>query len=140
MSPKHQIAAEIPNDLRDADELLHRYGRWAMDRYKKQHCASAEGRYAIPPNDDDRQPREVFPRPDDITTINRALLAVPERERLILHILYVPKRLPAEAQLRLLRIPAKLSAERHLEGLRMFANRHRVETIRQSRGVVNESV
>jgi hypothetical protein len=120
-----QIAANLPHDLKEADELLTRFGRWAMDRYKKQHCASAEGHYKIPPNDDDRQPREVILLPADVAAINRALQGVPELQRVILQILYVPKRLPPQAQLRMLKIPPKLSQERHLEGVRMFWNRFR---------------
>jgi hypothetical protein len=125
LSSRKPIAAEIPHDLRDADELLHRYGRWAMDRFKKQHCGSAEGKFRIPPNDDDREPREILLKPDDVVAVNRALLAVPERERKVLMILYVPKRLPAEAQLRIARIPPSLSGDRHRDGLRMFWNRYR---------------
>lgn len=130
MSQRHQIAADVPRELADADELLHRYGRSVMDRYKKQHCASAEGRYSIPPNDDDRQPREVLLAATDLALVQKALNDVPDLLRVVLHILYVPKRLPAEAQLRRLQIPPQLCADRHLEGLRFFAGRHRIETIK----------
>lgn len=133
MSRRHQIAADIPVELADADELLRKYGRSVMDRYKKMHCASAEGRYSIPPNDDDREPREVLLSTLDVSLVQRALAAVPEIFRTVLQILYVPKRLPAEAQLRRLQIPPKLSAERHLEGLRIFVGRHRAEEIKVSR-------
>ena len=133
MSQRHQIAADIPNELAEADELLRKYGRSVMDRYKKQHCASAECHYSIPPNDDDREPREVLLSVGDVTLVQRALIEVPEIFRQVLQILYVPKRLPAEAQLRRLQIPPKLSAERHLEGLRLFAGRHHVETVKMER-------
>jgi hypothetical protein len=129
LSQRHQITAEIPHDLKDADELLVRYGRSVMDRYRKQHCASAEGRYAIPPNDDDRAPREMLLPAPDAALVQRALFKVPERERLVLQILYVPQRLPIEAQLRMKRIPVKLAAGRHLDGLRLFAERHRIESL-----------
>ena len=122
MMPMHNIAADIPPSLRDADELLHRYGRWAMHRHKKQHCGSAEGRYTIPPNDDDREPREVIMATHEAMVCQRALARVPDRERVVLAILYVPRRLPAEVQLRMLRIPPRLSQERHLLGLRVFGN------------------
>lgn len=127
MSQRQQITAEIPHDLKDADELLIRYGRSVMDRHRKQHCASAEGRYSIPPNDDDREPREVLLPAPDAALVQRALFKVPERERQVLQILYVPQRLPVEAQLRIKRIPAKLAADRHLDGLRMFRNLHGAE-------------
>lgn len=116
------ITAEIPPRLKDADEALHLYGRWAMDRERRRHCASAEGRYRIPPGEVDREPREVILPAPDAMAIHRALLRVPDKERIVLHILYVPKRQPPEMQLRLLRIPPQLSAQRHLDGLRMFAN------------------
>ena len=119
------IAADIPASLSDADELLRRYGRWAMHRHRKQRCASAEGQYHAPPNEDDREPREELLLNVDALACQRALARVPDRERVVLAILYVPNRLPPEAQLRLLRIPPKLSQERHLAGLRIFSNTHR---------------
>jgi hypothetical protein len=133
MSRRQQIAADIPAELADADELLRKYGRSVMDRHKKEHCGSAEGRYKIPPNDDDREPREVLLGTVDLTIVQRALIGVPELFRQVLQILYVPKRLPAEAQLRRLQIPPKLSSERHLEGLRLFCRQHHVETVKSDR-------
>lgn len=132
-SQRHQIAADIPRELEDADELLRKYGRSVMDRYRKQHCASAEGRYNIPPNDDDRNPREVLLPAPDLAIVQRALCAVPDLQRVVLQILYVPKRLPAEAQLRRLQIPPLVSAARHLEGLSIFASRHHVECVKVER-------
>ena len=135
MSRRQQIAADIPMELAEADELLRKYGRSVMDRHKKEHCGSAEGRYKIPPNDDDREPREDLLAGADLTIVQRALIAVPEVFRQVLQILYVPKRLPAEAQLRRLQIPPKLSSERHLEGLRLFARHHHVESIKADRAL-----
>jgi hypothetical protein len=126
---KRPIAAEIPVELQDADELLTRYGRSVMDRWHKQHCASAEGQYVAPPNEDDRLPRETLLEGVDLALVQRALIAVPDRERQILQILYIPKRLPAQAQLRMLRIPPELACSRHLDGLRCFAARHRAEIV-----------
>ena len=119
------IACDVPLDLRYADETLYRYGRWAMHRHKKQRCASAEGMYRIPPNDDDRLPRELLLTTHDALRAQRALAAVAERERTVLVILYVPQRLPSSALLRIKRIPPVLSRERHLHGLRMFDNCYR---------------
>ena len=124
--PFENIAAEIPADLQMADQLLTRFGRWAMHRHKKQRCASAEGAYVTPPNDDDRQPRAIQMPVADAMAVQRALAQVPERERIVLEILYVPRRWPVEAQLRRLRIPPRLCRERHALGLRMFWNRWRV--------------
>lgn len=120
MTGKLNLSADIPPSLQRADELLTLYGRWAMDRYRPQRCGSAEGRFKTPANDDDRQPREkLMPTPDALA-VHRALLRVPDRERVVLHVLYVPKRLSPMAQLRIMRIPARLCQERHLMGLRMF--------------------
>lgn len=120
------IAADLPLELWQADELLSRYGRWAMHRHKKQRCVSAEGMFRAPPNDDDRQPREVMLRDFDALAVQRALARVPDRERIVLAVLYVPQRLPPQAQFRILRIPPKLARDRHLVGLRMFNNLYRV--------------
>lgn len=119
----------IPDDLAEANELLNAYGRWAQDRYRKQHCASAEGRYRAPPNDDDREPKAYMPPDFKAMEVQRALQAVPDLQRAVLHIIYVPKRLPPEAQLRILRIPPRLCQDRHRTGLRMFWNIYRLKVL-----------
>lgn len=120
------ITLPIPMELQTADELLTSYGRWAMNRWSKRRCASAEGSYATPPNDDDRTPREVLPNDMDAMRVQRALAGVPELQRNVLAILYIPQRLPPHAQLRMKHIPPRLCQERHQEGLRMFWNRYRL--------------
>jgi hypothetical protein len=127
------IAADIPPSLAAADEALTRFGRWAMHRHKKQRCASAEGHYSIPPNDDSRAPREVLLTDFDAMRVQRALSRVPDVQRIVLEVLYVPRRWPAEVQLRMLRIPPRLSQDRHLVGLRMFDNIHRVMAVSGSK-------
>lgn len=119
---KHNIAAEIPLNLQEADERLTRYGRWAMDRQLRRSCGSAEGRYRSFQDDEDRAPREMLQHIDEALACQRALAKVPELERKVLGILYVQQRLPIETQLRLARIPPRLCQERHLRGLRMFDN------------------
>lgn len=123
------IAAEIPDRLRDADELLTQYGRWASDRDTARRCGSAE-RYYRPEGwqavDARREPKPVGMHIDVAMQCQRALARVPDRERIVLQVLYVPRRLPPEAQLRILRIPPRLSQERHRTGLTMFANLFRV--------------
>lgn len=131
--PMHNIAADIPPSLRGADELLHRYGRWAMDRARKNKCGSLESNYAPTKGeafDDRREPREELMHVDAAMVCQRALARVPDKERVVLAIIYVPRKLPPQAQLRMLRIPPRLSQERHLLGLKMFANLHRVLTAR----------
>lgn len=121
----NDIAAEIPHRLRDADDLLHRYGRWAKDRLRLYRCGSAERAYRAPLDDEDRdeQGKPVLMHVDLAMACQRALARVPEKERVVLAILYIPKRKPPELQLRLLRIPPRLSQERHILGLTMFDNR-----------------
>lgn len=117
------IYGTVPHSLRDADDMLHRYGRWCKDRLRLHRCGSAERAYRAPQDDLDREPRPVILHIDLVTACRRALAKVPEKERVILAILYVPKRIPAHVQLRLMRIPPRLSQERHILGLRMFDNR-----------------
>jgi len=119
---RQNLSADIPQNLQEADERLTRYGRWAMERDRRHRCGSAEGRYRSFQDDEDRAPKEVLQHIDEALACQRALAKVPELERAVLVILYVPKRLPIEAQLRLAKIPARLCRERHLQGLRMFAN------------------
>ena len=124
---KYDIAASIPLALQQADERLHRYGRWAMDRMRVHRCGSAEGRYRSVQNDEDRAPKEILLHIDEAMNCQRAFSKLPERERLILAILYIPRRIPVEMQLRLAQIPPRICQERHLLGLRMFENLFGIE-------------
>ena len=124
---KHNLAANIPLALQEADARLNRYGRWAMDRMRVHQCGSAEGRYRSVQNDDDRAPREVLLHIDEAMKCQRAFAKVPERERFVLAILYIPRRIPVEMQLRLARIPPRICQECHLLGLRMFDNLFQVQ-------------
>lgn len=126
MRLRENISADIPGNLAEADELLTRYGRWAMTRAGRERCGSAESMYRPPQNDDDRQPKADRLDMLDALNVQRALARVPDQQRVVLSVLYVPRRLPAEAQLRLLRIPPRLSRDRHLTGLRMFWNIYRL--------------
>ena len=127
MQKPPNLSADIPESLRDADELLTKYGRWAMWRDSRRKCGSAEGNYKAPANDDDRQPREQIMPMLDALDCQRALARVPAVQRVTLQILYIPlhvngRQVPAEKQCRLLRLPPRLMQERHIPGLRMFAN------------------
>lgn len=123
-SKRPLIYAEIPHDLTAADDLLHRYGRWALDRHGPQTCGSAEGRYHPERGEleERRAPREVLISTPDAVNVQRALQRVPQLERVVLQYLYVPQRWPAHVMLAKAKIPARLSQERHLAGLRMFSN------------------
>lgn len=124
---KYNIAAEIPLNLQEADERLTRYGRWAMDRMRVHRCGSAEGKYRSVQNDDDRIPIEILLHIDEAMSCQRAFAKLPERERIVLKILYVPQRMPIEVQLRIARLNPRMCQERHLLGLRMFENLFQIE-------------
>lgn len=122
--PRIQIYADLPPTLHEADNTMNRYGRWAVDRGEKRRCGSVEGRYRPPGGqalEERRAPIDGMAT-DQALRCQRALLGVPDQQRIVLTILYVPKRMPAEQQLRLLKIPPQLSQQRHLAGLRMFWN------------------
>jgi hypothetical protein len=113
----------IPSDLQEADLLLAKYGRWAMDRFKKQHCASAEHKYRPPPSFDNRdEPMEPLMADFSAMDVQRALQAVPLQYRRVLQAQYIPQRLPMEAQRRMLRLTRSTWDGSHLAGLRMFSN------------------
>lgn len=59
-------------------------------------------------------------------TVQRTLVRVPERERTVLHVLYVPQPRSVAAQLRALQITARDCRERHALGLRHFAETYRL--------------
>jgi hypothetical protein len=137
MRQPESLTGEIPSDLQDADATLTRYGKWATTfggrggapptlerRYireadKKESLEAYQRRRAHVPSEPLMDTREAL-------LAQRALARVPDRERIVLTILYVPQRLPPQAQLRILRIPANLCRVRHMAGLRMFRNVHAV--------------
>lgn len=122
------FTADIPPDLAWADDLLTRYGRWATRRSRGiGTCGSAEGNYRAPAREDDdarRTPAPVGLTAAEAVAVNRSFQQVPDRERIVLRVLYVPQRQPVHVQLELLRIPPSLCRARHAAGLRMFANLH----------------
>ena len=122
-------AADIPESLQWADELLTRFGRWTRTGTGKATCGSAEGNYRAPAKGDDdlrRAPQALKMEAAEAIKVNRALYGVPDQERIVLQMLYIPRRQPISAQIRILRLPAKLCRMRHETGLRMFANRYQV--------------
>ena len=109
----------IPPELRQADEVLEQYGRWAQDRYQKQHCASIEHKYRPPARPGDEAP-EPFIADFKALDVQHALVVVPMQYRRVLQALYIPQRLPPQAIRRQHRIkPGDWDAS-HLIGLRMF--------------------
>jgi hypothetical protein len=120
------FAADIPQALHEADEMLTRYGRWASNSGRSARtCGSAEGSYRPGAGDALEARRDVVSAglsQAQRVAAQRALARVPEAERVVLTVLYIPRRLPIGAQLRLLQVPPQLSVERHLRGLRMWWN------------------
>ena len=119
-------SADIPEGLHEADSILTRYGRWAANTGRgARTCGSAEGRYrasGIEALESRRTPADVPLTPAQRVAAQRALVRVPDCERAVLSVLYVPRRQSIGHQLRLLGVPARLSAERHLLGLRIWWN------------------
>lgn len=127
--PLEAIAGEIPENLRQADELLTNYGKWAM-QYGGSSRPETLDRMYIRPRDFEaarkrREVREAIMLTADAMRVQRALTRVPDRERVVLTILYV-RPWSAAAQLRRLQVPPRLSRDRHVTGLRMFWNIHGV--------------
>jgi hypothetical protein len=116
---KRDAKPSIPPELRDADELLYRYGQWAQDRYKKQHCASIEHKYRPPvlPGDEAPTPLMADFRALDV---QHALVVVPMQYRRVLQAFYIPQRLPPQALRRKHGIPSNTWEASHQIGLRMF--------------------
>lgn len=108
-----------PPDLREAEDLLIRYGLWAQDRYKKRRCASAEGRYKPPPNRDD-EPMPVLMADFAAMDVQRALQVVPRQYSRVLAAVYVPQKEHPLAARRRYRITPHLWERSRIEGLRIF--------------------
>lgn len=130
------IAADIPPDLAEADDVLTRYGRWAvtssrggrpptLDRQFRPEMDSHES-YASWLERCSRTPRDM-PMPIKIAMlVQRTLARLPERERVVLAALYVPRRIHAATQLQILRVPPAHSRALHLIGLRRFDTSYRI--------------
>lgn len=130
------IAADIPRDLFDADEILVRYGRWAVtggrggraptvDRQFRPEMDRHES-YASWAERCSRPPGEMLMPTKSAMIVQRTLAKLPSPERVVLAALYVPKRIPAAVQLQILRIPPSNSRALHLIGLRRFDSWYRV--------------
>lgn len=113
------FSTALPVDLREADALLERYGKWAQDRYQKRRCASAEGKYVPPPNRDEELMTGFMPDWNALK-VQHALVVVPMQYRRVLQAYYIPKREPHHAVRRRLDIKPKLWEQSRVEGLRRF--------------------
>ena len=119
------ISDTIPPTLREADDVLTRYARWAQSRGGPRHCGSAEGRYrpgGIAALEDRRAPADVGLTQFERVSAQRALARVPEAWRDVLIVLYLPQGRHPSALLRARRIAPRTCRERHLPALRMWWN------------------
>lgn len=118
---KPERRSTLPQELRDADALLTRYGRWAQDRYQKRRCASAEGQYVPPPmRGQDDEPMQPFMADWSAMNVQHALVKVPMQYRRVLQAYYIPQRRPHHAVRRELKIATALWEQSRIEGLRRF--------------------
>ena len=120
---KREQISHVPVELRQAEELLDRYGRWAQDRYKNQRCASAEGKYVPPPpkvRDKDDMPMVPLMPDWNAMNVQQALQAVPLQYRRVLLAIYIPQKEHPMAARRRYRIKAVLWDQCHIEGVRKF--------------------
>src|SRR5574343_1685249 len=96
------FAADIPPDLARADDLLARYGRWATS-YGSRKSAPTLDRMFI--READRKesleawkrrrehvPADPLMATPDAMLVQRALSRVADRERVVLTVLYIPRR------------------------------------------------
>ena len=67
---------------------LENWANWSKDRFRYQHCASAEWRYKSPPNDDDRMPRVLWDSLDAIA-MHRVICDLPYKHRMMLNMWYI---------------------------------------------------
>lgn len=124
---KSRPQRSLPHELREADVLLVRYGKWAQDRYQKRRCASAEGQYVPPPKrGQDEEPMQPFMPDWNAMRVQRALQVVPMQYRRVLQAFYIPQAKPHHAVRRELRIGVALWERSRLEGLRQFWNVYRL--------------
>ena len=113
---------DVPVELRQAEELLEKYGRWAQDRYRKQRCASAEGKYQPPPSTRNRDDEPMIPFIPDWSAmqVQRALQVVPMQFRRVLFAIYIPQKEHPMAARRRLKLRPDSWERSQIEGLRQF--------------------
>ena len=111
----------MPSELRLADELLEKYGRWAQDRYHKQRCASAEGKYRSPQvasrND---EPIIPFIADWNARQVQLTLQVVPMQFRRVLFAIYIPQKEHPNSARRRLGVSNRYWNEGRVHGLRAF--------------------
>lgn len=112
---------QVPDNLLEADRIMRLYGAWSHDRYKKNHCVSYEWHYTPDELKDGYAPPAAlhdYQFPD----VHRAVIRVPEKHRLFLMAVYVPKK--ESASIRILKLGIKRHEQNNFYAyaLRMFWN------------------
>ena len=117
---KRDLNLNVPQELRLADELLEKYGRWAQ-RYHKQRCASAEGKYRPPPvASRDDEPMILFIADWNARQVQLTLQVVPMQFRRVLFAIYIPQKEHPNSARRRLRVSNRDWNEVRVHGLRAF--------------------
>jgi hypothetical protein len=134
------IACDIPPELLNADSILTGYGRWAVTSSRGGRPATLDREFR--PEMDKREsyahwvercqqgPRDVLMPTPVAMLVQRVLASLPDRERIVLAALYVPRRIPATVQLQILHITPQHSRALHLSGLRRFDTLHRAAVMK----------
>jgi hypothetical protein len=134
------IACDIPPELHGADSILTGYGRWAVTSSRGGRPATLDREFR--PEMDRREsleswrrrcaqaPRDVLMPTPVAMLVQRVLASLPDRERIVLAALYVPRRIPATVQLQILKIEPQHSRALHLSGLRRFDTLHRLAVMK----------
>jgi len=114
-----QLYADLPQELREADDILNSYGRWANRGGGGARCGSAEGMYRAPQDDEDRQPRMPLMPPLEVERCRDALGTLPTMTLLVIQWLYVDSS-GLQAKMRKHGIQPRHMRERHLDGVQLF--------------------
>lgn len=118
---RRDLNLNVPRELQQAEELLEKYGRWAQDRWQKQRCASAEGKYKAPMvRRADEEPMEPFIPDWSARQVQLALQVVPMQFRRVLYAIYIPQKEHPMVARRRMRLKRDVWDGSRIEGLRQF--------------------
>jgi hypothetical protein len=82
----------IPEPLQDADQALQGYAKWAVHRYRRRQCGSAEGNYrpeGALAADERRDPLGKTMTQAELLAVQRAIASAPVAERGVIVALYI---------------------------------------------------
>lgn len=129
---RRDLNLNVPRELQQAEELLEKYGRWAQDRWQKQRCASAEGKYKAPMvRRADEEPMEPFIPDWSARQVQLALQVVPMQFRRVLYAIYIPQKEHPNSARRRMGLTNKDWNEGRVHGLRSFWSIYSVRYLRR---------